>query len=159
MDSKDIENDLAKYAKDLGVSTTKLRAIFARGVDECLEEGYEGAPWTYGFARVQRFSMSLSTGNPRLTKDTDFLPRKPTQSQPTHYIVSEDTAASWSLVYDIMSADGSVLAKSFPQGSITQTIFDTDKQEITVIGTYDDVQWSCVLNLVSGKSILLTDSD
>ena len=159
MEPKDIEDTLEDLATQLSVSTAKLRAIYARGVDECLEQGYEGAPYTYGLARVQRFATALDTRNPRLTADTDFLPRTQTDFEPTHYVVSEDTLVSWGLIYDMMSAEGHMLEASFPVGSITQTVYDTDKNEITVLGNYDDVQWTCVLNLVSGENVLTTDND
>lgn len=159
MEPNDIEDNIAAHATALGVSTAKLKAIYARGVKECIEQGYDGSPSIYGMARVQRFVIATHTGNYRLTPDGDFAPSKIETQEPVSYEMTADTINGWSLIYDVMSADGTRVAEAFPPGSVEQTIYDKDTHELSVLGTHDDVQWLCTLNLSTGESAFATNLD
>ncbi len=159
MEPSDIEDSLAQLSNTLGVSTAKLRAIYSRGVNECLEQGYDGAPSTYGLARVQRFAVATQSGNFRLTPDQDFAPKSLENSDTISYEITADSENGWALIYDVMSADGRKVAEEFPPGSIDQTIYDTDTHELSVLGTHNEVQWFCTLNLSTGETSFSTSTD
>lgn len=121
-----------------------------------MEQGYDGPPSIYGLARVQRFVMATKTNNLRLTLDAEFAPQVLVDSVETNYEITDDTANGWTLIYDVMSASGDKVAKVFPPGSVEQTVYDTDTQELSVLGTHNEVQWSCTLNLSTGESTFVT---
>lgn len=159
MNSNDIEDNIKNHATALGVSPSKLKAIYARGIKECIEQGYDGSPSIYGMARVQRFVVATQTGNYRLTPDSEFAPQKNLEQEVVSYEITDDTLNGWSLVYDVMSAEGTKIAEMFPEGSIEQTVYDKDTTEMSVLGNHNGVQWSCTLNLSTGESNFITSSD
>lgn len=74
MSPEEIESTLGIIADELGVSTAKLRAIYARGTKECMSQGYTETPHVHGLTRVQRFAKAMAENDMTLTSDIDFLP-------------------------------------------------------------------------------------
>ena len=159
MEPNDIEDNIASHAASLGVSVAKLKAIYARGVKECIDQGYDGSPSIYGMARVQRFVVATQSGNYRLTPDSDFAPSKIENQELVSYEITAKNINGWDLIYDMMSANGAKVADTFPPGSVEQTIYDKDTHDLSVLGTHDDVQWVCTLNLSTGESAFVTSLD
>jgi hypothetical protein len=94
---EEIEKALAVTAQQLGVSIAKLKAIYARGIKECIKEGYPEAPYVHGLTRVQHFARAMSSDYHTL--DGDFLPRSrqkyvpPTLNDTEALIFYEDTGS------------------------------------------------------------------
>jgi hypothetical protein len=160
MTPDEIEASLTKHAATLGVSAAKLRAIYMRGVNDCLEQGHPGLPSTYGMARVQRFMIAAQTGNHRVTPDSDFIAQAPSEPEDARtYEISEAVTSSWPLIFDTLSLDGSALSSRFPAESVEGISYDEDSTELSVSGTYDSVQWFCTLNLTTGEHTFVTNVD
>lgn len=62
-------------ATTLGISKAKAQAVYVRGVQECLNQGYEEEPYIHGMMRLHRFVESVTSSSDRLTEDTDLLPK------------------------------------------------------------------------------------
>ena len=159
MNSNDIEKNIHDHANALGVSPAKLKAIYARGVKECMEQGYDGPPSIYGLARVQRFVVASQTGNYRITPDAEFAPTTAIEHKASSYEITDSSINGWDLIYDVMSEDGKRLAEMFPPGSVEQTVYDKDTEELAVLGTHNKVQWSCTLNLSTGESTFISNDE
>jgi hypothetical protein len=160
MTPDEIESNLHQYAEALGVSTAKLRAIYTRGVTDCMEEGYPGLPSTYGLARVQRFTLALQSNNCRMTPDADLFPGTSTaEGDDRSYEISDALTSSWPLIFDTLSHNGSALQGTFPAESIEEVVYDEDTTALAVSGTHGGVQWSCTLNLTTGEHDFVTNVD
>lgn len=73
MSPEEIEKVLSTTAQELGVSDAKLKAIYARGVKDCIKEGYPEAPYVHGLNRVQQFARAMTSDSN--TPDEDLLPK------------------------------------------------------------------------------------
>lgn len=147
MNPVEIEALLEDQAREIGVTTHKLKAIYKRGVRECLSNGYESEPFVYGLTRVQRYIMASNTGNHRLTTDSDFLPSAITASGTSTAIELPAQTPSWPLIYSAVNDNGVFIDRLFPTESVEATIYDEDQQTLSILGE----GWVCSICLKTNE--------
>lgn len=143
MSPEAIEALLSQQAQHLEVSVAKLRCVYLRGVKEAVIGGYDGTPYTFGLARVQRFSKAMTNSNHRLTQDFDLLPptiRDLPETAPVALEYSDDDFKYFQLVSAVMSGD---ISHALPYAE--EIHFDAEAKEL-VFTTADG---SCRINLTS----------
>lgn len=145
MQPVEIEARLQEQATLLGISDAKLRAIYRRGVKECMANGYAEEPFVHGLARVQRYVLATQMNNHRITADSDLLPKTTQEGTSLKYEMPQQ---SWPLVAAVMGegnyyTEGDLISHLFPSEDVVATSYNTDTQELKVCGT----DWCCILNL------------
>lgn len=151
MEIMDIDAELEAQAVRAGVSTAKLKCVYARGVRDCVASGAELPPMTAGIIRVERFIRAMEAGNPRLTDDADMLvsPARPMLDDAPALEVASDEA--WDVIARVLYGDGDQLAALFSPGTVTDAIIEDDTA-LVVLGFLGADEWSYRLDLVTGEA-------
>lgn len=127
MSPEDIENVFTQQSELSAVSVAKLRLIYTRGVKEAVANGHDGPIHTYGLARVQRYLSSVHSGNPRVTEDSDLLPRHSntpaTPNTPIEY--SDEDFKSFQLISAVLTGE---IAQVLPEAEHIE--FDAETKEL-----------------------------
>lgn len=140
MSPEDIESILSQQAQLAEVSVAKLRAVYIRGVKEAVASGQDGSLHDFGLARVQRFTAAMSSQNPRVTQDSDMMPRQ-TNTPPTPNLqmeFTEDDLKTFQIVSAILSGD---ISQAIPEAE--EISFDSETRELTLTTP----NWSARINL------------
>ena len=145
-DKVDLEQQLAEEAEKYSVSVPKLRAIYKRGVSECISMGYTEPPTFHGLARVQRFLFALDDHNSRFTKDADLLP-KDYSLFPDEQAKGIETTGNWPMIYQLLNSNQLDI---FPDETVLSTSYDIDVKVLTISGE----DWSYVYDFNTGETTL-----
>ena len=146
MNNTELIEQLEHQAELVGVSSIKLRAIYQRGIDDCMSQGYPESPMFHGLARVQRFINAYTSNNSRMTLDADMLPRDYSNlpKSVTPHVVS---TGEWPDVYNLLSFDN--LSTMFPD-EVYDCSYDIDEKILKVSGK----DWLFEYNLNNGDANL-----
>lgn len=140
-----VEDIVREQSKLLGVSESKLLAVYQRGFNDATDDHVNA-----GLARVQRYVEAHKSGVARWTPDADLLPKDYSMFE------GEDTALVASGPYlstcmGILSGDLSALDALIPHEWAEDVILDIDKNELHVSGE----GWAAVVDLITGDISLL----
>ena len=139
-----LDAQFEEYARTMGVSSAKLKAVYLRGVAEYNESSSDfGNAVVWGMARVQRFMDGAC--------DEDLM------SQEAPAVLAdcgiELSQGSGVIIADVLYGDGSAIARIFHPGEVLQV--QLEDHMLYIMGNLDEKTWRYALDCSSGVHSLL----
>jgi hypothetical protein len=139
-----LDQQLERLADQHHISTTQLKTVYMRGVNEFVTSDVTyGSATMYGLARVQRFINERGA-----IIDTDLVPE-------SNDVVSIDPGVELSsdsfFSPDVFYSSGKSVAELFYPGVVTS--MTVSEEQFEVYGEFGEITWCYVLDINTGEHL------